>query len=351
MKSQKMKISTLVGAMALAGAVTLPTMAMAEVGDTSFSIFLRAQAEVVSADSYGDDGLTYGDGWRFGQSDSGGWGGLFFNMSHQITENTKAVGRYSRNLNTGGLTGDRDIWIGVDSKTAGRLTFGRHNSVYKLSTLGWDPFNATFLQARGNQGRDGRTFGAGGFIDDSIDYSISFSGIKLDAMVGIEDPDIAGSSADDGDHLMSFAISAPVGPVELLAAYIDASNYGTRGDDATATKLGARFNSGPLTLSVEHEMRDEGMFAGGEGYGDYTYASGSYKMGKWRHSLNVGQFSDDSGADNDGSYLAIGSRYTWTRIVALTFGYRRTERDVTGDDNVFGLGLRVGLNTGNLLAR
>ncbi|HMA98622.1 MAG TPA: porin, partial [Wenzhouxiangella sp.] len=152
MKSQKMKISTLVGAMALAGAITLPTMAAAEEAKTNFNIFLRLQAELVDADSYNEDGVQFGDGWRFGQSNSGGWGGLFFNISHQLDENTKMVARYARNINNTSSFGDRDQWVGVDSKKFGRLTAGRHNSVYKQTGLGWDPILATFLQARGNQG-------------------------------------------------------------------------------------------------------------------------------------------------------------------------------------------------------
>jgi predicted porin len=350
MKSHKMKISTLVGAMALAGAVTLPSMAMAEVGDTSFSIFLRSQVELTNAsgdiaEAGAGDGWHIADGSANGRTDTAGWSGLFFDIGHQISEDTKAIGRYSRNFNTSGDAGNRDVWIGLQSKRFGKLTAGRHGTPYKNSTLGWDPFNATFLQARGNQGRAGTVFGSNSFLDDSINYEHSLSGIKLAAMIGIDDSKAADGDTN-GDRLLSFALTAPVGPVDLVVSYIDASEYAGRADDSTATKLGARFSEGALTLAAQYEMRDEGFEDG-----DFAFLTGSYKMGKWTHSINYGQFMDDSTADNDGDYFAIGTKYTWTRIVSVHVGYKRTERDIQGDDNVFGLGLRVGLNTGNLLAR
>lgn len=354
MKShRKMKISTLVGAMALAGAVTLPTVAMANEPSNSFSIFLRMQAELVDGsgdivEAQGNEGLNFGDGWINGRPDAGGWSGLFFNGSVGITEDLQAVGRYSMNLDMGGYKdSDRDVFIGLHSKKFGRITAGRHNTPYKLSTLGWDPFNATFLQARANQGRSGTAFGHNSFLDDSINYSHTMSGIKFAAMVGIDDSNDPGTGDTRGDHMVAFSLSAPVGPVELVAAYIDASEYRGRADDSTGFKVGARYSEGAFTLAGQYEMRDEGFEDG-----DFVFLTGSYKMGKWTHSINYGQFMDDlDGRDNDGDYFAIGTRYSLGRIASIHLGYKRSERDIQGDDNVFGIGFRFGLNTGNLLAR
>ncbi len=352
MKSQqKTKITTLVGAMALAGAITLPTLAAADEPATSLSIFLRLQGEVTNASGdrpefWGTEGLNFGDAWTDGRPDRGNWSGLFFNAHHQMTDDTRVIARYAMNVTTEGQKdSERDIWIGVDSKRFGLIKFGREHSPYKMSTLRWDPFHATFMQARGNQGSAGSKFGTNGFIDDSVSYVHTLSGVKVSAMLGIDDaPTSEGDT--NGEHLMSFAITAPVGPVELVAAYIDFSEYEGGPDDRTATKLGARYSSGPVALAAQYEMRDEGAEDG-----DFVLLTGSYKMGKWTHSLNYGQFTDDSGANNDGDYFAIGTKYTWTRIVSLHFGYKSSDRDIQGDDNVFGIGLRVGLNTGNLLAR
>ncbi|MFP4207593.1 MAG: porin [Wenzhouxiangella sp.] len=354
MKSQsKLKISSLVGAMALAGAVTLPTMVMADEPTNSFSVFLRMQAELVDAsgdipEAAGNNGLNFGDGWVNGRSDAAGWGGLFIDGSVGISEDLAAVGRYSMNIDMDGYNNvDRDVFIGLRSKSFGQVTVGRHHTPYKLSTLGWDPFNATFMQARANQGRSGTAFGHNSFLNDSINYQHSFSGVRVAAMIGVDDSSDPVTGDNGGDHLFAFSVAAPVGPVELVASYIDASEYRGRADDSTGVKLGARYSEGAFTLAGHYEMRDEGLEDG-----DFVFLTGSYKMGKWTHSVNFGQFMDDrDGRDNDGDYFAIGTRYSLGRIASIHLGYKRTDRDIEGDDNVFGIGMRFGLNTGNLLAR
>lgn len=347
------KISSLVAAMALAGAVTLPTMAMAQEATSNFSIFLRTQAEVVNAggdipEATGRDGWHVTDGWADGKPNSNNWSALFLDAGHQINDDLSVAGRFALNFDMNGQKdSDRDIYVSLRSKMYGNLSVGRIETPYKTSTIGWDPLNATFLQARGNQGRSSGAFGHSSYLNSSLLYQMKLSDISFSAFVSVDDAPDTVAGETNAEHAYSFAISAPLGPVEFVAAYIDGSEYRGGPDDRDGTKLGLRYSSGPWTLAGQYEMRGEGLDDG-----DFAFVTGSYKMGKWTHSLNYGQFMDDrDGRDDDGQYVAIGTRYSFARIAAIHFGYRLSDRDVAGDESMFGIGIRVGLNTGNLLAR
>ncbi len=353
MKRRMPRIRPLVGALALAGAVSLPMSASADEPDTSFSVFLRLQAEVVNAggsaaEARDNKGWHITDGWVNGRANSGNWGGLFFDLGHQISDDLRGVARYAMSLDVDGKKdSDRHTYVGLASQRFGQVTVGRLETPYKTDTVGWDPLNATFLQARGNQGRSATAFGHNSFLNRSIRYDHAVNGIQVAAFVGIDDSSDPGTGDTRGNHTYSVSISAPVGPVRLLLSHIDGSEYRGGPDDRDGTKLGVRYSEGPWTLAGTYEFRGEGAEDG-----DFLFLTGSYRMGKWTHSINFGQFKDDrDGRDNDGDYFAIGTRYSFRRGVALHGGFRRTEQDVTGTENMFGIGLRIFHNTGNLLAR
>ena len=347
------RIRPLISALALAGAISLPVAAAAEEPTTSFSIFLRAQSEVVNASGSAAEardrkGWHVADGWGGGNPNSGNWGGLFFDLGHQINDDLRGIARYALSFDVDGMKDDdRDIWVGLASKTYGQVIVGRLETPYKRAAIGWDPMNATFLQARGNQGRSGTAFGHNSFLNRAVNYSHKFGTVEVNAFVGIDDSSDPGTGKTRGNHTYSFSVMAPVGPVQLMLSHIDASEYRGGPDDRDGTKFGVRYSEGPFTVGGHYEIRGEGAEDG-----DFLFLTTSYRVGKIQYNLNYGQFKDDRDSrNNDGEYFAIGARYTYRQGVALHAGFRRTDQDVTGTENMFGIGLRVFYNTGNLLAR
>ena len=345
-------LKRLAAATALAMAITFPLGATANDKPAStFSIFLRTQAELVNGsgdalEANDNEGLRIVDGWANGGPNSGNWGALFFRGGHKISDDLEAIGTFALSLDVNGKKdADRDVFAGLRSKRFGQIRVGRLETPYKTSTVGWDPANATFLQARGNQGRSGGAFGHQSYLDRAIRYDKSFNGISLNAFVGIDDSSDPGTGETRGNHVFSAALTVPVGPVELLFAQIEASEYRGGADDRDGTKLGVRYSEGPWTVAGHWETRGEGAEDG-----DFIFLTTSYKKGKWTPFFNYGQFTDDrAGRNNDGQYFAVGARYTFTRIAAIHFGYRRSDRDIQGAEDFIGLGVRVAVDTGNLL--
>ena len=353
MKRRMPRIRPLVGALALAGAVSLPLNASADEPDTSFSVFVRLQAEVVNAggslpEALDRKGWHVADGWANGGPNSGNWGGLFFDLGHQVSDDLRGVARYAMSVDVDGKKDtDRETYVGLASKRFGQVVVGRLETPYKTAGLGWDPFNATFLQARGNQSVAFGQFGHGGFVNRSIRYNHTVNRVQVAAFVGVDDSSDPGTGDTRGNHTYSFSAIAPVGPVQLLLSYIDASEYRGGPDDREGWKFGVRYSEGPLALSARYELRDSGLDDG-----DFLNLSASYRVGQVTYAAGYGRFHDDrDGRGNDGEYFMLGARYSLRQGVALHGGFRRTDRDVTGTENMFGIGLRVWYRTGNLLAR
>ncbi len=352
MKPQLPRVRPLIGALVLAGAVGLPMAASADEPTTSLSFFLRLQAEAVHAsggipEANDRKGWHITDAWANGGPNSGNWGALFMDLGHQINDDLRGVARYALNIDVDGEDGNRHTYVGLASRQYGQVTVGRLETPYKTSGLGWDPFNATFLQARGNQGTSFGAFGHGGFFNRSIRYDHTINGIQFAAFTAVDDSSDPGTGDTRGNHTYSFSVIAPVGPVQLLLSYIDGSEYRGGPDDRKGTKFGVRYSEGPLTLAARYELRDSGVEDG-----DFLTLSASYRVGQWTYSAGYSQFMDDrDGRNDDGEYIMVGARYAMRSGVAFHGGFRRTDRDVTGTENMVGIGLRISYNTGNILAR
>lgn len=358
MKHYPSRMRPLIAALVLAGAVSAPMMAAANEPTTSepatsLSFFLRLQAEAVHTsgsipEALDRKGWHITDGWANGSSNSGGWGALAVDLSHRVSDDLSAIAQYTMDIDVDGKRdNDREVFVGLASKQFGQIRVGRLETAYKTAGLGWDPFNATFLQARGNQGVSFGQFGHGGFFNRAVRYNHSLNRVQFAAFVGVDDSPDPGTGDTRGNHTYSFSVIAPVGPVQLLLSYIDGSEYRGGPDDREAWNLGIRYSAGPLALSARYELRDSSLEDG-----DFLALNASYRVGNWLHAVGYSRFTDDrAGRNNDGEYFMVGTRYTFRPGVAVHGGFRRTDRDVTGTENIFGIGLRVSHNTGNILAR
>ncbi len=334
-------------------AALFAAMPLAASDDNHFSVLLRLQPELVqvsgsAADSRDRTGWHLTDGWGGGNKNSHNWGALFIDGGFRLGEQTRVVGRLGFNLDMGGLKdGDarqREVEAGLEGPW-GRLVVGRLETPYKIAGLGWDPLNATFMQARANLGRSGGAFGHGGYIDNALSYSHAVGDLRFTLFGAVDDLSDLGSGGTSGNHAWSLAVNLPLGPVEMIAAHIDASEFKQGPDKRTGTKLGLRWSHEAWTLASHWERRGSGLENG-----DFFHLNASYRLDDaWQIMAGASLFSDGE-ADNDGNYAALAVRYHVDRRFSIHGGLRRNDRDSIGSETIAGIGMRIILATGNLLA-
>lgn len=334
----KMKLKQVAVVSAVLSALGISGAVVADDEKTFFQVLARAQVEMVNAsgdipDLTGEDGFHITDAWGNGRPNSHNWSGLFLDAGHKITDGLEVFGRYSFNFNMDGLPDGRakyrDTFIGLRGDF-GAVRAGRLESPYKLAGLGWDPMNATSLQARMNAGRSGGALGHGGFHNDSVDYNVTMNGIKFSAFYSKGD---GGPSGPEQNSMYSGSIIVPVGNVELLLAHFDADDRGAGKRDGT--KLGARYQEGAWTFAGQYEFRGTGV-----DNGDYLFLTGAYKAAIGQLSLSYGRFMDDSIAKTDGDYVAAGLMRRLSPNFAYHAGVRYTDRDSVGSETLVGVGFR-----------
>ncbi len=325
-----------------------------DTGDPHFSILLRLQPELIHVDGSAakqadKEGWHLTDGWGNGTKNSHNWGALFIDGGFGVTSNTRVIGRLGFNVDMEGLKdGDareREVQAGIEGPW-GRLLVGRLETPYKKAGLGWDPLNATFLQSRANIGRSGGAFGHGSYVDNALSYAHRIGELDFELFGAVDDVSDIGSGGTSGNHAWGLSMNYSVGSVELMLAHIDASEFKQGPDKRTGTKLGARWSGERWTLGGHYEFRGEGLENG-----DFAFLTASYRIDDhWNVMTNLGRFIDDENQD-DGDYLAIGARYSFDRRFSVHGGLRRISRDTSGNENIAGIGMRILLSSGNLLAR
>jgi hypothetical protein len=316
----------------------------------------QLQAEIVSASGNGvqgnvgkDDagnktlsgeGLYLSDGWQGGTANKGSASSFWLKGIHDIGNGL--AGLYKLNFNpefVGGVDSfsGRDAFIGLKGGF-GAVLLGKMNTPYKSSTVKWDPFLATFLQARGNGGmsRDGHNDYAGNVI--AYANELGHATVIIAAALDESKDDPANHSAStNGDHALTASINVPVGSVELALAYIDTAGYGAffdpnedgvkdGGVDGTdnieAFKLGVKYGGGdisPLTLAAQYETIDIGGYAAFEQF----FATAGYQFGANTVSLNVGITQQETA--DDGEYFALGLNHAFNKKVSTLFGISKSD--------------------------
>lgn len=308
---------------------------------TFFEITARVQSELVNVDgtaaeARNKDNWYITDAWANGNNNAHNWSALFLHGEHKLDNGVRLIARHGYNFTMDGLNDGRakyrESYVGV-AGNFGMVRGGRLESPYKLNTLSWDPFVATFLQARFNGAKAGGPLGAGAYIDDAVDYTLVRNGVTFRAFYSNND----GQPAPAGvarDNTWSASVNVPVGKVELAFAHIDAGNRGMGKRDGS--KVGARTQYGDFTFAAEYEFRGTGLENA-----DTLFLSSTYNAGKRNYSLSYGQFLDNGIMNNDGEYLAVGFKQTINPRFMVHGGYRQTRRDLTGTEHIIGVGVRL----------
>jgi len=357
-------------ATAVAAVMAAPA-AMAEI-----TIGGQLQAEIVNASGDGvkgnvvknDDGtvksesgegLYLSDGWEGGAANSGSASSFLIKGNHDIGNGL--TGLYKLNLKP--AFGDafkdiatRDAFIGLKGGF-GTFLMGTIPTPYKTSTVKWDPFLGSFMQARGNGGMSGA--GHNGYANNVIAYANQFGPATVVAAVALDESNDhntkPGDEKDaDGDHALTASVNVPVGPVELALAYIDTggiddfvdADKADGGNNIEAIKFGVKYGGGdvsPLSLAAHYETID----TGGKAAFDQIFATAGYQFGANTVSLNYGITQPDDKAKEDGDYVALGLNHAFNKSVSALVGVTKTNgttKEVDGKDDDYtlaGLSMRV----------
>jgi predicted porin len=343
-------------ALAVAAAMAAPLAAQAEVSVTGG---LQAELRSVGGDGTSlNKGLYATDGGEYGSENGGSYGFLKFSASEDLGGGMKALAMWNGVANVGdssaagGISG-RDAYVGLTGGF-GTVLAGTLSTPYKSSTVSWDPFVMTSLQARGN---GGMTDLHNGYASNALAYANKFGPATVVIALVLDEGDSA-TAADEtnGEHAKSISVNAPVGPVEVAFAYVDASKFSdinnlglgatatalgiVTADTVTATKLGVKWNSGAITVAGQYEMLELGNATTIKP--TQTYVTASYAMGANTLSAGYGIYDDDTDGTDNTTYMAIGVKHAFSKATSLTAGYRATDADGATDENTVSVGLRVG---------
>jgi predicted porin len=281
--------------------------------------------------------------------------------------------------NASGPITERVTYVGISQKSIGTLYFGQDHSPYKLSGVPLDPFIATTLEARNNNGMSGNRDGWGvmnghnGFVDNGAFFkSASWAGVYVNAYIGLDRTGTDGTCGvgstwgncdapanggkNNGDLSATVGWKGDLGPVGLsvfgsYASMVNTTNNAAGTGDPTAMKLGAQLTFAKAhTISMQYEMTDRNNLANNDlDEGTYLFLGYQGKFGPVTAVAQWGGFESGSaptGSKYDGNYYALGAIYNMSKTFRIFGGYRHSDNSLnTGiqnyrDDDVISLGMR-----------
>ncbi len=291
----------------------------------------------------GESGLRLKDNKR---------GRLGVKVKEDLGAGLRAIARFEWQVDTAQakiITDDvREGWVGL-SASWGELKAGRVRTPYKYTGgVRYDPFAATYLEARQNGGMKGGEWGQNFFWDTAVSYRNRWGGFGFWIDVGLDEGNGTANDGNRGD--VSAAMKYSGKDWEIFAAYnrYDANNNGTA--DSVA-KVGGRvsFGGGSHTVSAQYELDTP---EGNDNDAAILFVGYQFRMGK---NILAAQYGNTAGDDNyvdaylngatDVTYYAIGVIHRFSKRTRVFVGYRKSEGKnpvTTGIDlSVATAGLRV----------
>jgi predicted porin len=323
--------------LAVAVGATLAAAPMLSAQAAKVTVYGQAEVEIVDVST--DNSPTIDGTYQGDDNGRSRWG---IKAEQDLGNGMKAIAKYEFQLDPS--NGDdqvaRSQYVGL-SGGFGELRLGRDHGAYKTAGgVAWDPYVATFMQARRGGGMSGGTFGHNSFRNDLIGYTTpkGLGGFWGQVQFVVDD-----RNGDDGDYHLAGGWKG--GPLEIIVA---ANNDDSK--DAQNRKIGARYNSGGLTAAVQYEdvengdgIRLNGVSTGAStADGSFLWVNLGYKFGNNLVSGSLGNFSSDTAA-SDVDYLAIGVTHFFDKKTRVYGGYAKIDADggTTVDSaDMWGVGIR-----------
>lgn len=321
-------------ALAVSAAVIAPA-AMA--GDVT--VYGRAQVELGSI-SY-QDGAGQEDG--LGVADNA-MGRVGVKASEDLGGGMKALARFEFKADTADNTSSgktdaaitaREAFVGLKGGF-GQVELGALKQGYKYAGgVTYDPFVATYLQARGNGGMTFKPaadeLGHGKFHTNALGYGGKFGPVKLRLTYG--------PSENDGSLTASGKFSNPM--FEVFLAIVDSGDKLGATTSYSATKLGGQFRmaGGAHKISAQYEMAENDN-AGTTTEPTNLFVGYQGKFGKNMFVAQFGMEDNDAATLNETSYLALGAIHKFSKTTRVFGGYRNTDADADDRESVVSIGMR-----------
>lgn len=342
-------------AIAVAAAVIAPTMASAE-GDVK--VYGRAQVEIGSLDYQNTDP----DGDPNTDDDPSGvsvadnaMGRLGVVATEDLGGGMKGIAKFEFKLDTadGDSSGSisltkRELMVGLKGGF-GTVQLGRLKSEYKYAGgVKYDPFVATFLEARGNGGMSG-----GGTMVGGVSNQYGHNSFNSD-MIGYKSPKLGpitlgltyGPEEDDGT--MTAAIKGSWKMGEFVIALLDTGDkLGTAAYSAFKAGGQLRFGGGNHKISLQYEVTDydDGNAATDDESPVYFFGGYQGSFGKSTFVAQFGAHDADvttvgGATTNDATYMAVGAIYKFSKLTRVFGGFRSEDRDDDSGEDVISIGMR-----------
>ncbi len=289
-------------------------------------------ATVSDAAGRGDSQIQQGD--RNGRSR---WG---MKATQDLGNGMKAIANFEFKLDPSNNDDEtnRQQWVGLQGGF-GKVYFGRDHSAYKRTGgVKWDPYTASFLQARRSGGMSGDSMGHNGFRNDLIGYQTpkGLGGFSADVQFVVEE-----QGGSDGEY--HIGAKYKTGALELIAK----ANH-NENNDTDAVAVGARYKTGGFTGFIQFEDTEHGgsirpngtRIVRQLGDGEFLLVGAGYKFGNNLLHGNVGNFDSNTTGGTDVDYFALGLTHFFDKKTRVFVGFANSDVDKVDDVDMFGAGIR-----------
>jgi hypothetical protein len=294
----------------------LPLSASADISYTG-----QLQQELVSWDNprLSEDGFQIRDGGEHQQNshDVEGASYLALQSTFRLTPNHQGLASFHFDLNQEDGLEQYEAYVGIQTPSS-NWRMGAIASPYKSSTAGWDPFLATFMQARGN---GGASIHHNGYVESSIVYQSDWWGADMALLWSPEN----GSSLSMNHSLTKW---------DFALAYNNDESSTVKN---SAAKGGVRYRSGEWITTLQYEsLKNNSVPARA------SYFGLSKRDGETEYGGNIGMYRSDNAVDVDLNYFALGMKHALAKNNIIHFGYRLSSapEDGSQSEKAVGLGFR-----------
>lgn len=258
---------------------------------------------------------------------------------------------------------NREKYVGI-KHTFGHLKLGRIQSIYKTSTLGYDKWNSTSLQARGTgAGMSSGSFGHGGFLENVVELGGKFQAgpageVKATFQyLADQTPDAAGVR-NDGSVLGALQMGNKDFEFSVVGAQQKNKNAaGTELNKLTNWKVAGKYTLGGLYVALQYEkvktaqafgipVAGTPITVGGVATGNVTeptelvwgglgYRMGNVELFGWVGGVMKLKDIKDNGlkVQDNGDILgySVGAMYHFSKNMFAYAGYHKTDDKRTND--------------------
>ena len=295
-----------------------------------------------------------------------GANGLTFDINEKLANGLTAYARYGAAFSTSGNTGlnaGAEAWVGLKGDVA-HFKFGKFEGIYKVVSSDIDPFTFTSLGARGTAGgmsgqaynrqavdenghlldatvsdtTDHRGLSNNDFISNALEVGAEFGKFSLTFQGNFDETDTM-----EGSGLLGLRYVDDNFSVFAAGSYVDfdATKLGTDAKNSKRNwKVGGSYKLSNLTLGIQYESAELGVFDNSDKGGKYGFVSADYGVGNVSIGGWLGRYFADT-EQEDAKAGALGIKYFFSNRTMVYSGYRLTNaKNDYRDEKVFAIGVR-----------